>query len=69
MKPVPVRVTSVPTGPLAGETPVITGAGTTVNAVPLVAVPPGVVTWISPEVAPTGTVAVTWVSLTTVKTG
>jgi hypothetical protein len=57
MKFVPLIVTLVPTGPLVGVKPVIVGAVTTVNALALVAVPPGVVTLSGPVVAPAGTVA------------
>ena len=55
VKFVPVITTLVPTGPLAGEKPVIVGAGITVKPLALVAVPPGVVTVIAPVVAPEGT--------------
>ena len=54
VKFVPLIVTLVPTGPLVGVTLVIRGA--TVKLVPLVAVPPGVVTLSGPVVAPAGTV-------------
>ena len=58
VKFVPLIVTLVPTGPLAGVKPVIVGAGaTTVKLVALVAVPPDVVTLSGPVVAPVGTVA------------
>ena len=57
VKFVPVIVTLVPTGPLAGVTLVIVGAGMTVKLVALVAMPPGVVTLTGPVVAPAGTVA------------
>jgi len=67
VKFVPLIVTLVPTGPLAGAKPVIAGGGTTVNALLLVAVPAGVVTPISPVVAPAGTVAWIAVSEVTVK--
>ena len=53
----PLIVTLVPTGPLVGVKLVIVGAGMTVNALPLVAVPPDVVTLSVPVVAPIGTVA------------
>ena len=39
---VPVMVTAVPTGPLAGENPVMVGAETTIKFWALVAIPPGV---------------------------
>ena len=54
---VPLIVTLVPTGPLAGAKLVIVGAEMTVKALALVAVPPGVVTLSGPVVAPVGTVA------------
>ena len=57
VKFVPLIVTLVPTGPLAGAKLVIVGAGMTVKLVALVAVPPGVVTRTGPVVAPVGTVA------------
>ena len=57
VKFVPVIVTLVPTGPLAGVKLVIVGAGMTVKLAALVAVPPGVVTFTGPVVAPAGTVA------------
>src|SRR3972149_5735547 len=56
-KPVPSIVTSVPTGPEVGEKPLIEGGGMTVKLPELVAVPPGVMTDICPELAPAGTVA------------
>lgn len=58
LKSVPLIVTLVPTGPLAGVKLVIVGAGTntvTVKSAALVPVPPAVVTVILPEVAPAGT--------------
>ena len=58
VKLVPLIVTLVPTGPLAGAKLVIVGAlALTVKLVELVAVPPGVVTLTGPVVAPAGTVA------------
>ena len=57
VKFVPLIVTLVPTGPLAGAKPVIAGGGTTVNAMLLLAVPAGVITLSGPVVAPAGTVA------------
>ena len=54
MKLVPLIVTLVPTGPLAGVKLAIVGAIVKVAAV---AVPPGVVTLSGPFVAPAGTVA------------
>jgi hypothetical protein len=56
VKPVPVIVTLVPTGPLIGEKLPIVSC-TTIKVVRLVAVPTGVVTLIIPLVAPEGTVA------------
>jgi hypothetical protein len=53
VKPLPVIVTVVPTGPATGEN------GITVKTVVLVKVPAGVVTAIGPVAAPEGTVAVT----------
>jgi hypothetical protein len=60
MKFVPVIVTAVPTAPLLGVNEPIVGTGeaVTVKLAALVAVPPGVVTVITPDVAPAGTVAV-----------
>jgi hypothetical protein len=67
VKPVPVIVTFVPTGPFVGLNEVIVGGGSvTVKEVALVAVPPGAVTAIVPVPAPEGTVAVSEVSETTV---
>ena len=57
VKFVPLMVTPVPTGPLAGVKLVIVGGLITVKLPALVAVPPGVVTLIVPVVAPEGTVA------------
>ena len=57
VKPVPSIVTSVPTGPEAGENPLIEGGGITVKLSELVPVPPGVMTEICPVLAPAGTVA------------
>lgn len=62
--PVPVIVTTVPTGPLAGVNPLIVGL--TRKPVPLVAVPDGVVTVIFPVTASGGTVAVILAYETTV---
>ena len=65
---VPVIVTHVPTGPLAGEKPVTVGAtAVTVKLELLVAVPPLVVTEIAPVVAPDGTLAVIDVLSVTVR--
>jgi hypothetical protein len=68
VKLVPLIVTDVPVGPVAGEKLEMVGAGptVTVNEAALVAVPPGVVTAIAPVVAPAGTVAVIWVAELTV---
>jgi hypothetical protein len=59
LKFVPLMVTLVPAGPLAGVKLVIVGAlsVTTVKFVALVAVPAGVVTLSAPVVAPAGTLA------------
>lgn len=63
----PLITTSCPTGPLAGEKPLMLGAGNvTVKLVALVAEPPTVVTLIGPLVAPTGTVALIDVAESTV---
>ena len=52
-------ITVAPSPPLLGLINVIVGAaGSTVNAVALATVPPGVVTLIKPVVAPEGTAAV-----------
>ena len=66
VKFVPVSVTIVPIGPDEGVKLVIVGVGITVNELVLVAVPPEVVTAITPVVAPVGTVAVMLVADTTV---
>src|SRR3989442_10446949 len=57
VKLVPLMVTLVPTGPLAGVKLVTVGGVTTVKLPALLAVPPGVVTLIGPLEAPAGTVA------------
>jgi hypothetical protein len=57
VKPAPLMVALVPSGPLVGEKLVIEGALTTVKLFELVTVPPGVVTVTGPVVAPAGTVA------------
>ena len=54
---VPVKVTRVPAGPVAGVKPVRVGGGTTVKGSALTAMPPGVTTLIGPLVAPGGTTA------------
>jgi hypothetical protein len=56
VKPVPVMMTLVLTGPAGGVKLVIVGK--TMKLVALLPVPPGVVTVILPVVAPEGTVAV-----------
>src|SRR5689334_3622795 len=66
VKPVPVMVTVVPTGPLSGVKLVMVGAGITVKLELLVAVPPGALTLIGPVVAVAGTVAEIEVSEMTV---
>ena len=66
VKLLPVIVTEVPTGPLAGVKLLIVGAAITVNEVALVAVPAGVVTVTVPLVVPLATVAVICVAETTV---
>ena len=56
---VPLIVTDVPARPIAGVNPVIVGVRlATVNAVALVAEPPGAVTPMVPVVAPAGTVTI-----------
>ena len=65
VKPDPRRVTAVPMGPDDGEKELIDDF--TVNVLPLVAVPPALVTVILPVVAPKGTVAVIFVLEFTVK--
>src|SRR6266511_4192341 len=67
VKPLPLIVTAVPTGPLAGEKEVITGAWLTVKELALWPVPAAVVTLILPVVAPPGTVVLIWAEETTVK--
>jgi hypothetical protein len=59
VKFVPLMVTLVPTGPLAGVKLVIVGGAlaTTVKLFVLAAVPPGVITLSGPVVAAAGTVA------------
>lgn len=60
LKPVPLIMTRLPTGPVAGEKPVMVGAfeAVTVNGFWLYPVPKGVVTLTLPVVALLGTVAV-----------
>jgi hypothetical protein len=68
VKFVPVIAMLAPTSPFGGAKELIVGSGTfTVKFVLLVPVPAGVVTAIGPVVAPLGTVAVIWVSESTVK--
>jgi hypothetical protein len=62
---VPVIVTEVPIGPATGLKPLMAGAGNTVKLIEVTAVPPGVVTPMTPGVAPGGTVAVICVDETT----
>ena len=57
VKFVPLIVTLVPAGPVAGVKVVIVGGLSTVKLLALVAVPPGVVALSGPVVAPAGTVA------------
>ena len=67
VKLVPLIVTLVPTGPLAGVKLVTVGGLMTVKLAALLAVPAEVVTLIGPLVAPAGTVAVIVVAEATVK--
>jgi hypothetical protein len=67
VKPLPEIDTLVPTGPLDGLKPLITGGTVTEKLAVLLPVPPGPVTSIGPLVAPAGTVAVIWLSESTVK--
>src|SRR5205085_3758339 len=55
VKPVPVRVTLVPAGPLTGVNEVMLGTTVTVKLVALVPVPAAFVTVIFPLAAPVGT--------------
>ena len=57
VKPLPLMVTFVPTGPLVGVNEVIPGPTMTVKSVALVAVPAALVTLMGPVVAPAGMVA------------
>lgn len=66
VKFIPVSSTSFPTRPLSGVKLLRIGAGITVKFVELLTVPSGVVIAILPVVAPTGTVTVILVELTTV---
>src|SRR5438128_11186820 len=67
VKPRPVIVTVVPTGPLVGVKEVITGTTVTTKLDELVPVPAEFVTWIAPGLAPVGTVALIVVLELTVK--
>jgi hypothetical protein len=68
VKFVPLIVTVTPTDPLVGlKLVIVVELATTVNALALVAVPPGVVTLSGPVVAPAGTVASITLSDVTVK--
>jgi hypothetical protein len=66
---VPLIVTNVPGAPLVGENELIVGlpAAATMKSVALVAVPPGVVTWMGPVCVPLATVAEIFVLESTVK--
>src|SRR5437016_9382182 len=79
VKPLPVTVTTVPARPLTGLKPVIAGAGAgagagaaagaeTVKGMGRLPIPPGLVTVISPVVAPVGTAVRMAVSDRTEKT-
>jgi hypothetical protein len=65
VKPVPLTLTLVPTGPEVGAKLVTVGAAITMKLVALAPLPPGFVTAMVPLVAPLGTVAVIRVLLTT----
>jgi hypothetical protein len=67
VKFVPLIVTLVPTGPLAGVKLATVGGLITVKLLALLAVPAGLVTLIGPVAAPAGTVAVIVVAEFTVK--
>jgi hypothetical protein len=69
VKFVPVMTTTVPGGPLVGENDEIVGepAAVTSKFWALTPVPPGPMTLIFPSVAPDGTVAVSTVSVVTLK--
>ena len=64
VKPLPVMVRLVPTGPLVGVKEVIEGGTVTTKLEELVPIPAGAVTRIGPVVAPVGTTAVKFESLT-----
>src|SRR2546425_7987966 len=57
---VPVIVTGVPTVPMAGVNPVITGGVVTLKSLALEAVPAVLLMLILPVVAPLGTVVLIW---------
>lgn len=67
VRALPVKVTAVPSVPLAGEKELITGGYVTVKLAALEAVPRGVATLIVPVVAPAGTPVVISVCETTLK--
>lgn len=67
VKELPVKVTSVPSVPLAGENELIAGGYVTVKLAALEAVPCGVATLSVPVVAPEGTLVVISVCETTLK--
>jgi hypothetical protein len=67
LNPLPVRVTSVPTGPLVGLNEAICGVTITTKSLALLAVPSAFVTLIGPVLAPLGTTAVICVFETTLK--
>src|SRR5450631_949605 len=71
VKLVPLITTGVATAPLVGRKLLMVGSGdeVTVKFVDEFAVPPGVVTWIAPVVAPVGTVVLILMSEFTVKVG
>jgi hypothetical protein len=62
-KAVPAITTDTPTAPLVGVRLLMLGAALTVNAMPLLAMPPAAVTTTLPVVAPAGTVAVMLLAL------
>jgi len=63
VNPLPVIVTFVAAGPLAGEKPLIEGADTIVKLLAVVVEPLGVVTVMGPVVAPAGTTTVICVGM------
>ena len=56
LKSLPLMLTRAPTGPIVGVKLVIVGGFITMKLLPLLAVPPGVVTLIAPVVALAGAV-------------